>query len=212
MAGANPGLVACPSCDLLFDVGAMRHGEKARCTRCGQFLTAVRDDAFEKLQAYTASGLICLLIGCSFPFLSFKASGLESVMTLPQTVMALYQQGRPDMAFLVAGFIIGIPAAVMLLLLALSTCLVRGRYFGWMTSAAHLVFETQNWAMVEVFFIGVLVSLVKIGHMATVVLGISFWGYGAFALFFVMSLANLDRLQCWNRIERLAQAGAAGAR
>ena len=62
----------------------------------------------------------------------------------------------------------------------------------------------QNWAMVEVFFIGVLVSLVKIAHMATVVIGISFWGYGAFALCFIAAVSNLDRLQYWNQLERLA--------
>jgi paraquat-inducible protein A len=209
-APAEPALVACPSCDLLFDVGGMRHGDKASCTRCGAFLTRVRDDVFVKLQAYTISGLVCLMIGCAFPFLSFESSGLESIMTLPQTAQQLYNQGRPDLAFLVAAFIIAIPGVVLALLLALSTCLIRGKYYAWMTPVTRLVFHMQNWSMVEVFFIGVLVSLVKIGHMATVVMGISFWGYGAFALFFISSVGCLDRLQCWNEIDRLAGVDHAG--
>jgi paraquat-inducible protein A len=206
----DPGLVACPSCDLLFDVGGMRHGEKASCSRCGAFLTRVRDDAFERLQSFAVSGLIFLMIGCAFPFLSFESSGLESVMTLPQTARQLYDQGRPDLALLVAGFIIAIPAAVLLLLLALSTCMIRQRFYSWMIPVTRLVFHMQNWAMVEVFFIGVLVSLVKIAHMATVVIGISFWGYGAFALCFVASVSNLDRLQYWNMLERLEGLKHAG--
>jgi paraquat-inducible protein A len=200
-----PGLVACPCCDLLFDVGGLRDGEKARCTRCGEFLTRVRGDALVRLQCYAITGLVCLAIGCSFPFLSFKSSGLESVVTLPQTVVQLYDQGRPDLSFLVAAFIIGIPAAVLVLLLALATGMVRNKFRFWMVPAARLVFHIQNWSMVEVFFIGVLVSLVKIGHMATVVMGLSFWGYGAFALFFIFSIGCLDRLQCWNTLERLAE-------
>lgn len=202
-------LVACPSCDLLFDVGGMRDGEKANCSRCGQFLTRVRNDSFVRLQSYAITGLTCLAIGCSFPFLSFKSSGLESIMTLPQTVIQLYEQGRPDLAFLVAAFIIVIPAAVLLLLLVLSTCMVRQHYFSWMVPVTRLVFHIQNWSMVEVFFIGVLVSLVKIAHMATVVIGISFWGYGAFSLFFVFAISCLDRLQYWNALERLGEAGRA---
>jgi paraquat-inducible protein A len=55
--------------------------------------------------------------------------------------------------------------------------------------------------MVEVFVIGVLVSLVKIGAMATVVLGISFWAYVGFAVCFTASLSSLDRLQMWREIE-----------
>lgn len=203
-------MVACPSCDLLYDVSGMHDGEKASCSRCGDFLTRVRNDSFMKLQSFSVAGLVCLMIGCAFPFMSFESSGLESIMTLPQTAQQLYDQGRPDLAFLVAAFIIAIPAAVLILLLALSTCMLRQRYYDWMMPMSRLVFHMQNWAMVEVFFIGVLVSLVKIGHMATVVIGISFWGYGAFALCFIASVANLDRLQYWNELERLAGPRHAG--
>lgn len=205
-AATDRCLVACPSCDLVYDVGGLQDGEKASCGRCGDFLTRRRDDAFVKLQSYTIAALVSLMIGCSFPFLSFKSSGLESVMTLPQTAISLYQQGRPDMALLVAGFIIVIPAVVLTLLLALSTCIIRRKYYPWMVPMTRLVFHMQGWAMVEVFFIGVLVSLVKIAHMATVVIGLSFWAYGAFSLLFVFSIASLDRLQYWNELDRLAGA------
>jgi len=125
-------------------------------------------------------------------------------MTLPQTAQQLYAQGRPDLSLLVAGFIIFIPAAVLLLLLVLSTCILQQRYYPWMVPATRLVFHMQSWAMVEVFFIGVLVSLVKIGHMATVVMGISFWGYGAFSLLFISAVGSIDRLQYWRELDRLA--------
>lgn len=201
----DANLVACPSCDLLYDVGDMHHGEKASCSRCGCFLTRVRDDGFAKMQSYSIAGLICLVIGCSFPFLSFESSGIESIMTLPQTAQQLYDQGRPDLSFLVAAFIIFIPGAVLFLLLVLSTCMLRQKFYQWMIPVTRLVFHMQNWAMVEVFFIGVLVSLVKIGHMATVVMGISFWGYGAFSLLFISAVGCLDRLQYWNELDQLAR-------
>ena len=205
----HSSLVACPSCDLLSDVGGLRPGDKAYCARCGQFLTAVRRNSFQHVQSYSLSALIFLAIGCSFPFLSFKASGLESVMTLPQTALGMYHYGSHEVALLVAAFIIIIPAAVSTLCLLLSTCLARRRYYRWLTPLARLLFELQNWAMVEVFFIGVLVSLVKIAHMATVVIGVSFWGYAAFSLCFVLSISCLDRVQCWNTLEQLAESESA---
>jgi paraquat-inducible protein A len=57
--------------------------------------------------------------------------------------------------------------------------------------------------MVEVFIIGVIVSLVKIAKMATVTLGLSFWGYVAFSILFTMAIASLDRYQLWEEIEAL---------
>jgi paraquat-inducible protein A len=56
--------------------------------------------------------------------------------------------------------------------------------------------------MVEVFIIGVIVSLVKIGHMAHVILGASFWSYVGFAICFTAALSGLDRLSVWREIER----------
>ena len=45
-------------------------------------------------------------------------------------------------------------------------------------------------------------SLVKIGHMAHVFLGLSFWSYIAFALCMLAAMASLDRIEVWSEIER----------
>ena len=71
----------------------------------------------------------------------------------------------------------------------------------WLVPLGRVLFFLDPWSMVEVFVIGVIVSLVKIGAMATVVLGISFWAYVAFALCFAAMLVNLDRVQIWREIE-----------
>ncbi|MBQ0718565.1 MAG: paraquat-inducible protein A [Gammaproteobacteria bacterium] len=178
-------------------------GESARCSRCGNFLTTYRTNELSHVIAYTSSALILLALACSYPFMSFKSNGLESVMTLPETALRLLSNGMPTLAFLVAAFIIIIPALVVVLILGLSVALKLERHYRWLRPAGKLVYHLQNWSMVEVFFIGVLVSLVKIGHMATVIMGASFWSYAVFSLFFVLSLSSLDRVQCWRRIGAL---------
>lgn len=199
----SEGWVACPSCDHLFDLSSLVDGNKSRCSRCGHFLSTYKCDAFTRVQAYASSGLVFLLLACSFPFLSFKSSGLESVMTLPQTIESLYNEGMWDLALLVASFIVLIPALVLVLVFFLSTALTKGWRYYWPTDVAKLIFHLQSWSMVEVFFIGVLVSLVKISAMATVIIGISFWAYAAFSICFTLALSNLDSFQSWKRIEEL---------
>ena len=107
-----------------------------------------------------------------------------------------------------AAFIIVIPAMILVLLLILCIPLERGRYRPWLIPVAKGIFLTQNWSMVEVFIIGVIVSLVKIAAMATVVLGISFWAYAGFSICFTLAVASLDRYQCWERIEQLGATRA----
>lgn len=154
--------------------------------------------------AFAISALIFLALACSFPFMQFKASGLESLMTLPQAALALWSNDMPDLAFLVAAFIIIIPAVILILILFLVTALMVQRNYAILPVVGRLIFTLQNWSMVEVFFIGVLVSLVKIAHMATVILDISFWAYAAFSILFTMTVTNLDRFQCWKRIEAVS--------
>ncbi len=200
--------IACHGCDLLVDLRGMEHGHKASCPRCGHVLTQYRHDAIERLMAYSIAALVALVFASLFPFLSFASSGVESVMTLPQTPGSLWRNGLPAVAVLVAAFIIFIPALVLVLLLMLSVPLARGRYRPWLKPIGRWIFHLQSWSMVEVFIIGVIVSLVKIAKMATVTLGLSFWAYVAFALLFTFAMSVLDRYQLWNAIE--AAEGARG--
>lgn len=196
-------LLACPSCDGLYEVSMLKEGEAARCERCGHFLTCYRSDELHRVSAYAISALIMLLLACSFPFLEFRSSGLESQMTLLQTPLSLYQNGMAGLAILVAAFIILIPAALLLILALLSFGLSRFTLKSWLRPLARTFFAFQSWSMVEVFLIGVLVSLVKLANLATIVLGISFWAYVGFAILFTLSVSSLDRFQCWRRIEEV---------
>ena len=195
--------IACHSCDLLVQIGTLQHGESASCPRCGCFLTRYREDAYHRILAFASAGLLFLLLANSYSFLSFSSTGLESVITLRETPGALWENGMPGVAMLVATFIIILPAAVLVMMLALSLALSQDRFHPWLAPIAKAVFLSQNWSMVEVFIIGVIVSLVKIAAMATVVVGASFWAYAAFAICFTAAVANLDRYQCWERIEAL---------
>ena len=194
---------ACQSCDLLVSVAATKHGESASCPRCGCFLTRCYDDANHRVLAYSSAGLMFLVFASSYSFLSLSRSGVESNITLLQTPAALWSYGMPEVGALVAAFIIVIPAIVLAMMAALSILINQDRYHSWLVPLAKGIFLGQHWSMVEVFIIAVIVALVKIAAMATVVIGISFWAYAAFTVCFTLAVSNLDRYQCWERIEAL---------
>ena len=192
---------ACAECDLIVRIGKLRGGQRASCPRCGHVLSALAPDGLTRSLAFALAACVLLVGANAFPFLSLKAEGLEQVMTLPRTAVALYQDGHATLAVLVLGPIVGIPGLMLATMVALLVAIRRRRPAPWLVSAGRLFFLLGPWSMVEVFVIGVLVSLVKIQAMATVVLGISFWAYVGFAICFTASLASLDRLQIWHEIE-----------
>ena len=198
------GEIACQSCDLLVSVPTTKHGERASCPRCGCFLTRFHDDALHRVLAFASIGLMFLVFASSYPFLSLSSSGVESAITLIQAPFALWSKGMPEVAVLVAAFIIVIPAIVLMMMLTLCILINRGRYHSSLLPLAKGIFIGQKWSMVEVFLIAVIVAMVKIAAMATVTIGISFWAYAAFAICFTLATSNLDRYQCWKKIELLA--------
>ncbi len=197
--------IACQGCDLLVDVGELQAPAQAHCPRCGHFLTRALNDGHMRALLYGISAAIFLTVANTFPFLTLEAQGLASSMTLPRTALELYVYGMPFLSALVGIFIILLPAVLVFLLIAVCLPLVRQRSAPWLKDCAHLFYLTQNWAMVEVFIIGVVVSLVKLANMADVTLGLSFWAYVGFSLCFTAGLSCLDRFQTWQAIERLQQ-------
>jgi paraquat-inducible protein A len=198
--------IACHGCDLLSSVEDLQAGQTASCPRCGHVLTRKSVDPYGKVLSYAIAGIILLIMANSYSFLSFSSTGMESVITLRETPAAIWNNGMPGIAILIAAFIIFIPAFVLVLLLLLCIPLHAGQYQPWLIPVAKTIFLIQNWSMVEVFIIGVIVSLVKIAEMATVQLGISFWAYAGFSVCFTLAIGTLDRYQCFEAVETLQSA------
>ena len=198
-----PIQIGCLECDLLVTVDALSPGERARCPRCDRVLTENTADGLTRSLALALAAAMLLVMSMLFPFLSLQANGLEQVMTLPRSAYELYQDGYSTIAILVMGPIIVVPAMMIAALVALLLRIRQGKPARWLVPTGRFLFFLNPWSMVEVFVIGVLVSLVKIGAMATVIIGISFWAYTVFAICFLATLTNLDRVQLWERIEEL---------
>ena len=58
--------------------------------------------------------------------------------------------------------------------------------------------------MVEVFILGILVSLVKLAHMAHVVTGVALWAFAVLVVVFAALGNAFDPIRLWSRIEPLA--------
>ncbi len=194
---------ACHECDLYLELPPLHEGEKASCPRCGHLLSTRGLNALNRALAYALAALVFLVAANAFPFLAFRSQGQEQVMTLLQSVTALYAEGYASLAVLILFFIILVPALLLVAVVYLYLPLTFGRRALAAFPICKCLFVLTPWSMVEVFLIGVLVSLIKIAAMAEVILGISFWAYIAFSVCLTAMLANLDRHQLWDWLEEV---------
>jgi len=194
---------ACIECDLVLSLPSLQPGENATCPRCGHVISACRKDGISRSLALAISALVLLALANSFPFMALEAQGLEKVMTLPRTAVELHEEGYAVLAVLVLGVIVFVPGLILLTVVALCVPILRRHPAPWLVSGGRLLFLLGPWSMAEVFIIGVIVSLVKIVHLAHVEVGLAFWSYASFVVCFTATLASLDRLTLWREIERL---------
>ncbi len=196
--------IACLECDLLLPPPALGEGERAACPRCGHALTANPHDGLQRSLAFAVAAAPFLAVALAFPFMSMRAGGFENSITLAMSAIEMYRNGGELVALLVLGFIVVLPAAMLGAVVALLVPLISGRGAPWLVPAGRVAFALAPWTMVEVFIIGVIVSLVKLAAMADIGLGISFWSYAAFTLCFTALGSSLDRMYVWDAIERVS--------
>jgi paraquat-inducible protein A len=199
----EPKNIGCPECDLLITHRELVPGERATCPRCDFALSVCYADAEIRALSFAIAAVIFLAIAMSYPFLTINSSGVESSVTLLHVVWYLADYGANSVAALVFLIIVLIPACTLAVIILLASMLLKGWFPNWMLPITRLLFHFNSWVMVEVFSIGVIVSLVKINSMARVDIGLSFWAYLAFTIMFLQASSSFDRYSVWSTIDRL---------
>ncbi|MBW2174187.1 MAG: paraquat-inducible protein A [Deltaproteobacteria bacterium] len=204
-------MIACHECDMLHRVRTVPDGSVAQCMRCGAVLYQQKKDSLDRTLAFTIAGLILFVIANTYPFLAIKSEGLMQQTTLMTGVKELYAQRMEALALLVlftsilapAVHLVGmLPAVHLVGMLYVLLPLKFNRLPRMLPRVFRLVQSLQPWGMMEVFMLGILVSVVKLAKTAKVVPGIALYSF--LVLIFVMaaSTASLDPKLIWKRWEQ----------
>ena len=195
-------LIACHECDLLHRVQPLADRETARCIRCGAVLYQRKKNSLERTLALVLAGLILFVLANSFPFLAFKLGAQVHQTTLLTGIRELYAQGMQGLAVLVMLTTVLVPLAQLLGMLYVLLPLKLGRRLPKLMEVFRFVRHLQPWSMMEVFMLGILVSIVKLAKMAKIVPGISIFSFLALIFVLAASASTLDPHVVWQRWEK----------
>ena len=150
---------------------------------------------------FSFTGLILFVIANVFPFMTFKLHGRVQEAILSSGIKELYDQGLWPLAILVLLVSIVFPLVKIVGLLYVLVPLQFKRR-AWKAAATfRFVDGLHEWAMMDVFLLGVLVAFVKLSDMATLVLGIGVYSFAALILIMAAAGAALDPHEVWERLE-----------
>ncbi len=202
-SGGESELMACHQCDLLVEVAELEEGSKALCPRCSHKLQASPRGGVSRPLGLSIAALGLFGLSNAFPFMSFKGAGQEQMITLCHNVMELYRHDSELLALTVFGLVVVLPCLYLVATILMLIPMRKGRRHPAFPGLAKIVFGVGPWAMVDVFLLGVLVSLTKIASMAKVELGLSFIAFVLFAAAFSMVVSSMDKEWLWREWERL---------
>lgn len=195
-------LIACHECDLLLqESDASAAPGTVTCPRCGADLYGVGPDNLQTMLALTITALILLLLANLFPIVGLNIQGHQVETTVFGAARQLWRDDMP----IVGGLLFATTALIPLIELSALSWLLLPLCFGHRPAAFVLIFRSLQlahpWAMVEVFILGVLVSLVKLSHLADVLPGPAIWCFGALMLVLTALSSALDHHALWRAWE-----------
>lgn len=195
-------MIGCEDCDAVYVRIALEHKERAYCPYCGTEL--YRDlYSFQSLLALVITAFIVFVIANSFPIVIVELQGIYSQTTLLGAAWSMYQTDRAFVGFLILMTTFVVPMLYLLLMsYVLSSVILQPRQpiqpsQRWALRTLYLL---RTWGMVEVFLIGILVTLVKLVGMVKVVPGIALWAFAILSVLLVY-IASIKIKDLWDAIE-----------
>ncbi|MFZ3044412.1 MAG: paraquat-inducible protein A [Desulfatirhabdiaceae bacterium] len=190
-------LIACHDCDLLHRLPATQGGMTMACSRCGAILARPKKNSLDRTLALAIAGLILLVMANSFPFLGFKIQGQVRDTLLLTGIRQFYTEGMAGLAVLVFFTTILAPLIQLMALIYILLPLTINRQAPGMFHVFRWLRRIQPWSMMEVFMVGILVSIVKLAKMAEIIPNVAVFCF--MALIFVMAacLSSLDPHEVW---------------
>ncbi|MFK0311821.1 paraquat-inducible protein A [Pseudomonas sp. NPDC090233] len=193
-------LVACHECDLLMRKPQLQHDEKALCPRCGYELYAHRHNVVNRSLALVLTALLLFVPANFLPIMQLHLLGQTSDDTVWSGVVGLYNSEMRGVAVVVFLCSMAIPFLKLMcqLLVLLSIRLNVGRSYGLL--CYRIYHHLRDWGMLEVYFMGVLVAIVKLVDLAELTVGLGLFCFISLLLIQVWLEVVMSPHQIWSAL------------
>jgi paraquat-inducible protein A len=178
-------IVCCHACDELCCIKSQQNIGRFSCPACGSLIFRYHAGMIEKVYAYAIASLILFGVVNYFPFLSFEVAGNLSHANFLTSTVYMFKEQEWLLGVVVLMTILVIPLMRIILFILLFAPLYHGKVPPYAVTVLKMLEYASVWGMLDVFLVGVLVSMVKLVKMGTIIPGTSLWAF--VVLVFVMT-------------------------
>lgn len=197
----GPHHAICHYCDTVHEAKLIAEGSRANCVLCGATLYQNRPASLVRVTSFSLTSLLLMLVVHAAPFVNMNAAGLQVELTITGAVLALIDEGSLLVGIGMALFTIIAPLILAGGLFYVCAPLMFGRMAPGAMFVTRWMSRSEPWNMIEVFLLGVLVSLLKLGELAELNFGIGFWAFAGLMVCMAAAVAAIDKRELWDRLE-----------
>jgi paraquat-inducible protein A len=190
----------CPCCDLLLEQIDCPPDQIALCPRCRCRLHKPCPDSIVRSLALACTGLLLYIPANFFPLLTFNVLGTNASSSLFTSTLSMFDQHQPLVGIIVVltGFIF--PLLTLSLLFWVSAGLYFNWQVHWMTGFMRWYQHLTEWAMTDVYLIGVFITIIKMSHTAKIHFDVGFFCFVGLVIITVAAQTSVDKPLFWERM------------
>jgi paraquat-inducible protein A len=194
-------LFVCHECDALQKVPAVEPGHDATCIRCNSRLFRNPRGGIDKPLALVIASLMIFIVANLNPIMTLDILGVKLTTTITGAAYVFMMSGSPELAA-----IVWLPSVLFpgIILIGLCYVLFSIRFqMNWRFTRPILVWISRlvPWGMMDVFLLGILVSLVKLVGLAEVVIDMGFYAFFLLVVLYAATMASLEPHTLWESLK-----------
>lgn len=185
---------------MLIQNQTIAEGSKLKCPRCGHVLYKQKHNTINKSLAYTLTALICFYPAVSEPIMILNMSGLSQQQSLISGARVLLQEQYYLVAILTLLSSMLVPLLRLILLFYVTVSIALNYFHSHMLWAFRLYHHMEEWGMLDVYMLGIIVSVVKLLSMAEIEPGFGLWAYAGLLLSSILATTALNPHEVWETL------------
>ena len=200
---ALDNLIICHQCYTLHMETEITDGSKACCVECGSVLYRYDTKLIDYGIALSMTGLIFFILANAFPLVQIEILGSSQFITIPKTIVSLFNSGF---------YLVGLICAFLIFIFPLMIFIINILLFGLLKfrkgekltkELLILLSHITPWSMSDIFFISILVALVKLIGYAQIHMGVAFWALMVFVLIDLYIVNRIHISEIWMLRKRI---------
>jgi paraquat-inducible protein A len=191
-------IVLCPKCNTPNLRKKLNKNEIAVCSKCGKPLYKNIEGIQYLLFSFSFSAFLFFLIANLYPIIEIDIMGYKGSFSILETIFYLYSKGYVFLSLFTFFTVFFFPLILIIVSFIFSFFLIIKIKSKQLLIAIGVL---KDFIYIDIFFVGILVSLVKVINYGDIILNIGFFAYIFVLIYFIYFFKYIDFNNYWDLLD-----------